>query len=366
VTEWEEQGNPTSPFGPNGADWSSPDDLLAALAATLAQGGVTATYAVVPGDDPDVAVGWLRMSDPRERATLAIDLRLRIERADGSWSVTGVEQRRHCRLEPAAGDCPDPDAPSPAETAAPVESEEATDETPGAGGVYLALGDSVTFGIGVPRPAENGFVARVAEALSEAEPPISETRTFAVPGETAAGFRDRRLDDVLAVIRGLGPRVELVTIGLGANEVLRVRREEPCIEDPSGDPCRALVEAAIGQAAGALDTILDSVRDGLATYGSNARVLVLAYYNPDLEPLATETIVGSDGGVACDAAEAHPGLNDRIACVADARSAILVDLHDAFLGRETELTHIDEGDIHPNASGYQVIADAVVLEYVGS
>jgi len=360
VTDWEAQGTPASPFGPDGADWSSPEDLLSALAATLEQGGVAATHAVVPLDEEDAAIGWLRMSDPGERATAAIDLRLRIERAEGSWSVVEVEERRHCRLEPVAGSCRDPDAPPPKETSEPVSS----DEPAGAGGVYLALGDSVTFGIGVPRPAENGFVARVADALSTAVPPISETRTFAVPGETAAGFRDRRLDDVIAAIRELGPRVELVTVGLGANEVLRVRREEPCVDDPSGDPCQALVEAAIGQAAGALDAILDGVLDALATHGSRARVLVLAYYNPDLEPLATATIVGSDGGVACDPAEAVPGLDDRIACVAEAGGARLVDLHAAFLGRELKLTRIGEGDVHPNAAGYQAIADAVLEQYL--
>ena len=365
VTAWEEQPTTTSPFGPDGANWSSPDDLLTALAATLEQGGVAAEYAVIPGDDEGAVTGWLRMRDPAERATAAIDLRLRIERADGSWAVTAVEERRHCRVEPIDGECRDQAAPLPEETAEPVDSD-APDETEAAtGGVYLALGDSVTFGIGVRRPAENGFVARVADALSDADPAIAETRTFAVPGETAAGFRDRRLDDVLAAIRDIGPRVELVTIGLGANELLRVRREDACLDDPAGDACRQLVTAAIGQAAGALDTILDTVRDALATHGSDARVLVLSYYNPELEPLATETIVGSDGGVACDPAEQRPGLDDRIACVADARSAVLVDLHAAFLGREVELTRIDEGDIHPNAAGYQAIADAIVERYLG-
>jgi lysophospholipase L1-like esterase len=226
--------------------------------------------------------------------------------------------------------------------------------------VYLALGDSLTFGIGVPRPAQHGFVARVADALAAGNPPIAETRIIAVPGETATRFLDRRLDDVLAAIETLGPRIELVTIGLGANEVLRVRRESPCVEAREGEACRDLAEAAIAQAAGALDEIIDQVRDALATQGSQARVLVLAYYNPELEPLAAETIAGTDGAVACEPAEERPGLNDRIACVADGRSATLVDLHAAFLGREAELTHIEEGDIHPNEAGYQVIADKIL------
>jgi lysophospholipase L1-like esterase len=360
VTAWEETGAPSSPFGPDGADWSSPDELMAALAASLEQGGVSTEHAVVPSSDADAVTGWLRVSDLGDDPALAADLRLRIERADGSWAVTKSEQRRHCRFEPTEGICPEPGRPSPHATSAPVASALPSATGSASGGVYLALGDSLTFGIGVPRPLENGFVARVADALAGAEAAIAQTRIVAVPGETAAGFRDRRLDDVLTAIRQLGPRVELVTIGLGANEVLRVRREDACVAEPEGEACRTLVDAAIADAASALDSIVDAVGDALVTHGSTAPVLVLAYYNPDLRAVATETIVGSDGQVACDPDEPRPGLNDRIACVTEARSRTLVDLHAAFLGRELDLTRFGDGDVHPNAAGYQVIADAIV------
>ena len=38
----------------------------------------------------------------------------------------------------------------------------------------------------------------------------------------------------------------------------------------------------------------------------------------------------------------------------------LVDLYDAFLGREEELTRFGSGDVHPNADGYAVIADTIL------
>jgi lysophospholipase L1-like esterase len=228
--------------------------------------------------------------------------------------------------------------------------------------VYLALGDSITFGIGVPRPQENGYVARVADALSgaDAEPLVAFTRVFAVPGETAAGFLEQRLDDVERAIEELGPRVELVTIGLGANEILRARRHPACVPDRASEGCRAVVAEAAATAASALDAVVAGVRSALEAAGSDASVLLLAYYNPDPDALAVASVAGSDGAVGCDPMEERPGLNDRIACVAAARSAGLVDLHAAFLGRENELTRFRAGDVHPNAAGYEVIADTIL------
>jgi lysophospholipase L1-like esterase len=267
------------------------------------------------------------------------------------------------------------DAPTgspPARTAEPASPTPASTQgpraTPASGaGVYLAIGDSITFGIGVPRPREDGYVARVAESLAGGAVPgmevIDETRVFAVPGETATGFLERRLDDVQRAVARFGPRVELVTIGLGANELLRTRREPACVADREGAACQALVEGALDQAAAALDAIVASVRAALDGAGSDARILLLAYYGPDADPVAAATIVGSDGRVSCE--DPAPGLNDRIACVVDERAVELVDLHAAFVGRELELTRFADGDVHPNAAGYAVIADTILARLAG-
>jgi lysophospholipase L1-like esterase len=234
------------------------------------------------------------------------------------------------------------------------------------GGAYLALGDSVTFGIGVPQPQRNGFPARVADRLGASASPIAETRVFAVPGETATGFLARRLDDVLAAIREIGPRVDLVTIGLGANELLRARRAPSCEVDPASAACSTVVDAAVLDATAALDAVVAAVANALAAEGSEARILLLAYYNPDVEPIAADAIVGVDGLVGCLDSEPDPGLNDRIACVAAERGVELVDLYAAFLGREAELTRIGAGDVHPNDAGYAVIAEAIVSAVEGA
>lgn len=265
-------------------------------------------------------------------------------------AVSGSSDAPAATTEPSASERPSPLAATRLATPSPT----AEPDEPGA--AYLALGDSVAFGIGVPDPRGDGYPARVDAGLAG----IEETRVFAVPGQTAAGFLEDRIDDVERAIAELGDRVELVTVGLGANELLRIRREPACAADRTSAACTETVHAAIAAAEAALDGVVARVQAALATAGADAQVLVLAYYNPDVDPIAAATVVGTDGRVGCDTGEPAPGLNDRIACVASQRDATLVDLHAAFLGREDELTNIGRRDVHPNADGYAVIAETIL------
>ncbi len=355
ATPWTDEGQPTSPFGPGGPEWESPQQLMLAMSNALGA-RVTADAALASQTESGTVVGWIRLTDLAADPVLAADLQIEMRNDGDSWFVARTLSREHCRQPLVAGAC---EAAPGSSDARPEPSESSA---PG-GGAYLAIGDSITFGIGVPRPQENGYVARVAATLRSMG--IDETRTFAVPGETAAGFLERRLDDVREAVEELGPRIELVTIGLGANELLRTRRDPACAEDRAGDACHAVVDAALAGAAAALDALVVAVQEALTDAGSSARVLLLAYYNPDPDPLAGEAVAGSDGIVACDPS-GSAGLDDRIACIAEARGTGLVDLHAAFRGRELELTRFGDGDVHPNAEGYQVIADAIVAGLPGA
>ena len=273
---------------------------------------------------------------------------------DPSSSATAISTATPAEVATRSAEPSPPSSESPRPQPSPTEIED---------GVYIAIGDSVTFGIGASQPRRDGFPAVLGNLLANGDPPISETRVFAVPGQTATGFLEARLDDVLVAIEELGDRVELLTIGLGANELLRIRREPTCVADPVGVACASAVMAATTEAAGALDAVVASVQRALNASGSDARILLLAYYNPDVEPIAVATVVGADGIVACDPDDGAPGLNDRIACVADARGVELVDLYAAFLGREDELTRFGVGDVHPNQAGHAVIAETIAAAF---
>jgi lysophospholipase L1-like esterase len=59
------------------------------------------------------------------------------------------------------------------------------------------------------------------------------------------------------------------------------------------------------------------------------------------------------------------GLNDIITCVGGLMGAEIVDIHPLFKDAAPALTHIAEGDIHPNNDGHRAIADAVIAAYKG-
>lgn len=107
VTDWEDHGQPTTPFGPGGYGWGSPDELLAAMAqAFTAYDGVHTEARVVGRREGDTVVGWVRM-DLREvieregldESAVAADMRVEMRNDGGSWFVVRTESREHC-LQP--------------------------------------------------------------------------------------------------------------------------------------------------------------------------------------------------------------------------------------------------------------------------
>jgi hypothetical protein len=57
-------------------------------------------------------------------------------------------------------------------------------------------------------------------------------------------------------------------------------------------------------------------------------------------------------------------MNDTITCVGAAFGATPVDVYPTFEGKGLELTHIAEGDIHANDSGYAQIASDFRAAYL--
>ena len=104
TTAWSDDGQPGAPFGPGGRDWTGPQQLIDAMSRALAEGGAGTRTALASETDSGTVVGWVRITDPNARPSLATDLRIELRSDGGSWFVVRVESRTHCSepLEAAA------------------------------------------------------------------------------------------------------------------------------------------------------------------------------------------------------------------------------------------------------------------------
>jgi len=237
---------------------------------------------------------------------------------------------------------------------------------------YLALGDSLAYGIGATDPATGGYVPRFADFLKDGED-IESLSNLSVPGETSDSMiGNGQLAAAVSAINNPDADVEIVTLDIGGNDFLGLLGAEPCATDPSGQACQAAVAAALGGFAGNYTIIVETLVAALDEDEINEVMFVMTYYNPfsgtgsPMEPLTEAALLGIDGVVDCSAVAVNPansGLNDMITCIGESAGATVVDVKPQFDGNALALTHIATGDIHPNDAGYAVIADEFVQSF---
>ncbi len=242
---------------------------------------------------------------------------------------------------------------------------------------YVALGDSFAQGIGSPVPAQTGFVAQVGKRyFHSAYPGTDQVLNLAANQSdttTSTLISDGQLADAVAAIGDPDTDTKLVTLTVGGNDLLRLLRSgEPCSLDPGGATCQGAVVAAITGASANYPAILNTLVGAAAGEPGGTTIVVTTYYNPfegtgsPYEGPVEFALMGADGIINCTAASVPPyyqlniGLNDVIACTAEAFGVRVVDLHPLFEGQTLELTHIGANDVHPTNKGHRLIADAVI------
>jgi lysophospholipase L1-like esterase len=232
-------------------------------------------------------------------------------------------------------------------------------------GVYLALGDSLSEGIGASDSEETSFVALVHEALGG----DVELMNLGVAGDTSEDLIDRQLDRAIEEITtrnsdtDLANNVTVVTLEIGGNDLLEIFFDLvlpgtcPNVEDGLNNP-----------------ECVQQVRETLDTYGPNLNEILtrLREADPDV-PIFLLTLYNPfSGGVAMLdelvelALEGRPdtpfpeGLHDIVREQAETHDAHLVEVNPHFEGKARE--YIARDLIHPNDAGYRVMADAVLAE----
>ena len=231
-----------------------------------------------------------------------------------------------------------------------------------AGGAYLALGDSLSFGIGASDPGATGFVALLQKALGDG----FELINLGVPGHTSQDLIDGPLangvDEITQRNGDADPAndVRLITLEIGGNDLLRLNAS---LVDTGvcGTRDVALNSAdcylPLAETFEAYEANLERVLDTLQQAGPQVPILLLTLYNP----LAG---LGERGRIADLALEGMPdtrfeeGMNDIMRRGGEAHGVTVIDLYPAFQNETRSLIAADF--IHPNDAGYRLMADAIL------
>jgi lysophospholipase L1-like esterase len=229
-------------------------------------------------------------------------------------------------------------------------------ETP----AYIAIGDSIAFGVGAANPSTMGYVGLAFEALRTSERYRDRGLTLvnlSVPGATSSDLLipGGQLDTAIAEVERrqiagtvADDNVEIITVHIGGNDLLSlVDEDSPCFTDAGADPC---IEH-FGEVLSGLQSNLEEVLQGLRKAAPDATVIVLDLYNPysgteDVRELIADLAVGQVNGVVA-AAAAEPDLKIETASV-----------FRHFQGRGEQWIATDS--LHPNEAGHTVIAEVAL------
>jgi lysophospholipase L1-like esterase len=231
--------------------------------------------------------------------------------------------------------------------------------------VYVALGDSLAWGDGASVPTHTGYVPRLAGYFQGASHGgADELVNLGVGGTTTGQLLSGQMLQALAIIGDPATDTRVVTISVGGNDLLNLINDQtdPCIElGPTSPTCQVLLAAAMAGVAANMPQILGALGAALAADPGDEKIFVLVPYNPfsgtghPLEAIITLVERGAYPGAGCG----DTGLDDILACTAAYFGAVVVDSYPLFEGRTLQLTHMGEGfNVHPNDTGYEVIAKA--------
>jgi lysophospholipase L1-like esterase len=224
---------------------------------------------------------------------------------------------------------------------------------------YLALGDSLAFGVGAANPVADGYVGlthfQLESSVAYRQSGL-ELLNVSEPGATSAGVLepDGQMQKALEHIANrandsiTGNEVELISIDIGGNDLLQLAEPDaPCIKDSGSQACRASISEMLSGLQANLGIILRRLRDA----APDARIFVIDLFNPysgsgDQRELIANFAVQQVNGVT-NATASDPDLD-----------VTLVPIFELFQGRGSQWISPDH--IHPNDAGHRVMAEALL------
>ncbi len=237
-------------------------------------------------------------------------------------------------------------------------------------GAYIALGDSLSEGVGASDPAATAFVSLVHQSLGEG----FELLNLGHSGDTSRQLLDHgHLDQAVAEIQqrsgddDADNDVKLISLEIGGNDLLNLFSNLvlsgtcPDLETSLNKPeCVNALQTALTDFEPNLRTTLDRLQQA----GPGVPIILMTLYNPFSGSVQVFAELGELSLEGLPDTPFPEGLNDIIRAQAQETGVTLVDLYPLFEGKA--LTLIAQDFIHPNDKGYRVMADAVIAAILPS
>jgi lysophospholipase L1-like esterase len=206
---------------------------------------------------------------------------------------------------------------------------------------YIAIGDSLTAGLGASEVEYlriGAFVPSFVKYLREEEKEIVYVENHGIPGLTSSGLLTS-----IESSKGLQQRLKnsnIITVTIGGNDLLQLIRND---------------EISLTAAKSKLEDLeieIKKIHRLLRSLNPSSSIYYVGLYNPYPEDHQYHDI----------AKIIIPMYNDLFYSLED-NNTIFVSSYEAFVGYESEYTHIAKDDIHPKDIGYEKITSALINAY---
>jgi lysophospholipase L1-like esterase len=228
---------------------------------------------------------------------------------------------------------------------------------------YLALGNSLGYGVGASDPATKGYVPLFHDFLESNDRwhrPLL-LNNLSIPGATSTSLIAEQLPAALAELEARNGDwwrfndVTVVTVDIGGNDFFAV---VPACAGGFTPACAAAIGTTFATFSANFNSTLAQLRTAA---GPDTTIIVMTYYNSLVNPGCPYYPLASLGNIVLegDPVLLPQGGNDLIRAIAAAHDAEVAELvpdgvFPALLGPP----NVQPDCLHANDSGYAIIADA--------